>query len=581
MLQIVTGKFFRDVELTVTEHRHLLYTNAWVMQGGRLTLPMATLDWSTDLEHISAVTVESTEKLESVQLNGEPEILVSTGGRELLEDIANVLSFALNVTFSSSLDEARRLIPSEMDERDRSRPSHVLRRTFDPRVVLLDSDLHEAASFVSCLVGLSREHYRAVTRSIRQVVAAGRRVSDDPSAAFTMFVSALESLATSEGIDDLTWDALASEKRRKYEDAFGELQLAEEQVGRLQRAVLEAEHAGLKRRFVGWVLENISSPYYREEAVAAVNPVSASRLKKALGQSYDLRSRSVHVLAEMPPEASVFTSRSEQFRPAGGKTTISFEGFNRLSRHVLRNYIQALPEVAGEEFDYRVDLPNIMQVEIASQYWVWDTRGLDLKSSGRYLIGFIEALCSTLADPTGGTQVPDMRAVLAEIERLAPGASGKARFSLTAIYVLWHAFLDAKHHRPNSQKFLDQYSIALFSTPNMAGFATAVLVQRDLSWTADAWTGLLDERLQRQANADQYPAKFDGALAVRAACELLGADRGSEAIDAARKAIEEVPGNKVLIDFEIGVRSGSSEEPDLYSFVLGLSRESTVSESEA
>ena len=133
MLQIVTGMYFRDVPLNETLHRAVFYTNSWALPSGPIELPVGRFLFATRPSAITAVTIEAVERLEAVRINGEPELLIATSGTELLNDAAAVFAFALNITCSRSVTLLERLVPTILDPRPSSKPSNILRRTFDPR----------------------------------------------------------------------------------------------------------------------------------------------------------------------------------------------------------------------------------------------------------------------------------------------------------------------------------------------------------------------------------------------------------------------------------------------------------------
>jgi hypothetical protein len=127
LLQISTGKYFRDVRLHVTTHQRVLFTNANFLNRSSVELPLGQLFPSDEIgASVSTVAVQMTERLEAVRPDGSDEFLVSTGGNEMLDDLAYVLSFALNTTFSRDHDLVRRLVPNSMETRDRSSPTQIL-----------------------------------------------------------------------------------------------------------------------------------------------------------------------------------------------------------------------------------------------------------------------------------------------------------------------------------------------------------------------------------------------------------------------------------------------------------------------
>jgi hypothetical protein len=57
--------------------------------------------------------LEAVDRLEAKRADGTDESLIATGGSELVDDIAYVMSFVLNRTFSRDHDQVRRLVARE------------------------------------------------------------------------------------------------------------------------------------------------------------------------------------------------------------------------------------------------------------------------------------------------------------------------------------------------------------------------------------------------------------------------------------------------------------------------------------
>jgi hypothetical protein len=102
--------YFREgAPLRSTVHREVLYTNGWFPRTGVLELPVGELAPSTRAQPVSTVTLSVTEHLEAEHPDGQRAVLVSTGGIELVDDLADVLSF---VTSPDSLHTSPTLSPN-------------------------------------------------------------------------------------------------------------------------------------------------------------------------------------------------------------------------------------------------------------------------------------------------------------------------------------------------------------------------------------------------------------------------------------------------------------------------------------
>ncbi len=239
MLQIMQGMYFREVPLTDTVHRGIYYTNLRVYRDQSLSFVFGRLLPSTTFQGLRTLTVEAKERLETLTLNGQQEVLAATTGDQLLDEIAAVIAFCLNVTCVRDYDMARRLIATDDDTKmTRRGPTSLLRQTFDAAVVLADAAVADLDQFVQALVALERKSYEAAIRALRQVTDATLLVDEDPALAYTLIVAALESLSQAIELPAATWEEYDEPKRRRIDAAVEKLDsAARDQVRAAVRSV--------------------------------------------------------------------------------------------------------------------------------------------------------------------------------------------------------------------------------------------------------------------------------------------------------------------------------------------------------
>ena len=570
MLQIVTGMYFRTgVRLNSTVHRAVVYTNRGFLPSEEIELPVGKLLPSTGFPPVSTVTLSVTEHLEAVFPDGRDDILIASSGTELIDDLADVLSFVLNAVFSRDHDLVHRLVPASSAERGRSSAASQLRGTFDPLLVVTGAEIDDVCGFMTRLLALRRPEFEAAMKAIRRIVRAWQKVADDPTIAYTDIVAALESLsAMGQAVPMPTWQNVDGRKREFIDAA---LEGADEgTAAKVRQAVIEAERAGAKMRFVEFVLANISSAFYREEAVGAIRPIRGADLRRAVRLAYDIRSHNVHALTDLPPEAWVFTDRADTESPPGIGTLLSLEGLSRLARHVVRSYIASAPTGTDTNFSWREAIPGQMKAELAPQYWIWRPDGLTKDTAVRYLDGFIRHLNDAKAGRAQG--VVNLDGVLGRIETLVPStAASPARTAMIALFVLWHRSLPPETHRDGAQSFIARHQRAL-EAPSVTAFATGLLTGSLPAWSGDQWLELATSRRKERATkfAQPLPPELDAALLVMAAQVLLAAGRQNSAAQLAGWAVEEMPGHKALCAWEGSVAAGQPPiKINLTALILG------------
>lgn len=532
-------------------------------------LSLGTVIGSTERASVSTAMFEATDRLEAQRWDGTDEFLVATGGDELIDDIAYVATFVLNRTFCRKHDLVHRLVHAEGLSGRRHTAASLFPRLFEPAQVVQPAEWDELEAFMADLVGLEREDFARVMRVVRTTVDATRTAIDDPTGAYTDMVAALESLGDDAVTSPATWDRYDPNKRKIIDAA---LDGADDDVAeRVRNGVLEADRAGLKRRFVASTLARVSRTYYREEAIDSVRPPSGPQLERMLSVAYDIRSRRSHVLQDLGGEAWVFTDGAETTFDAKFDRILTLAGLWRLTRHVVLRVVSDAPKAQPEPWDYRGALPGQFQAQLAPQYWIWQAEAFDAESAPRWFNGVAEATISWLSGENKDGF--NLTRVIDKIEHLVPGMpDGEAKTAMIAIHVLWHEWLRPEDRSTTADEFNNQYGSCL-NLPTPSAFAVFVLSnRRQPNWTADEWAAMASNRhtARLTGNEAPLPATIDALIQLKAADQLHLAGRHEEAIIFAANAVEERPGDANLVAWESGFLIGDHDRDfDVRHFLLG------------
>jgi hypothetical protein len=457
-----------------------------------------------------------------------------------------------------------KLVPNNPNPRRGA--AQVLARTFDSGLLLTPDLTDDARTFLTRLLELERNHFEAVMRAIRKIVDATYLVEDDPSSAYTQFVAALESLAQLDShVEEHSWDDYPKDKAKVIETAVEGL--TEHQAAEVRDAVLEIDQLALRRRFAAFTRQHVRDSFYREEAADALFAIRAVDLPKALDKAYALRSKNIHELRTLAPEMYVIAQRAETV-PVGDIRALGLEGLNRLTRHVVRTFVDRAPTSVDPSFDWQDYLPGKVKARLAPELWIGNPDGLRRNSAEKILDGFLSMLLPLLGGRDGAGMV-DMRPVLERIEALLPGESGtNVRVALVALYELWDHCLGQQHGLASSADFLRKHLNAL-DGPSLYAFVVRVITGHAIEWGAAAVVELAEGRralLLRRSDQD-LPVRLDATLMLAAAVLLWDDDRGS-ALGWISNAVEILPGDAHLIAFELSCRDGASPEIDLFDFAV-------------
>ena len=568
MLQIASKMYFRPgVKLYETTHRDVYYTNA-LLPTRELALPAGRLLPSSTLYFwMNSMTVEASEALEAVLEDGSDSGHIATGGSELIDDLADVLSFGFNLTFTRSVDLARQLIARPEQRRRGDSAAGLFRQTFDPAVSISPERVDQFQEFFKDLLALERPYFEASLRAIRRIRRACERAGENATASFTDLVAALESLSHEAITPAPTWERLDGSKRRLFEDALkgAQPELAEA----VKAAVLESEHAGATHSFVQFTLDHLDSAFYRQGARSATSPVRRQDAERLLKWAYRIRSQNVHRLAELKEKYWIMPDNPETVRPVveSEPEILTLEGMRRIATHVVMNYVSRSPK-GVVAFDWRANLPGTAKLFLAPQYWIHNPDGLTKDTADRYLAGLVEEAIELHA---GRGSVTIMDDTMGKIEKTVAGmASDPSKAYMLGLYSLWDGITDDDHRRPGAAKLLEAQASSLAGYP-FVRLVADLLSGRLGDWTPEQLVDCADARyLERiQKRHLRLPVAIDAAVQALAADASAEAGDFDAAFKYAARAVEELPGNDLLLDYEQQITSGAVPKLDLSRLIHG------------
>lgn len=560
--------YFRpEVDVYESTHREVYYSNA-LLPGSELALPIGQLLPSSSLRFwFNAITVEAREFLEAVLDDGSPSIHHATGGLELIDDLADVLSFGLNVTFSRSIDLVRQLVPRYGTSPRGDTAAGLLRQTFDPAVSISQEEFASFIVFFDSLLSLERPSFEAAIRAIRRIRRACERAGENSTTSFTDLVAALESLSHEAAIPAPTWSQLDPRKQKLFDSALAGAD--EATATKVREAALASEHAGATHSFVQFTLDHLDPSYYRDGARGANAPVRERDAERLLKWAYRIRSQNVHRLAELREKYWIQPNHPEtvQALVEADPEILTLEGMRRIATHVVRNYVVRSPK-GVVPFDWRAELPGTARVLLSSQYWIHQPAGLDKESADRYFVGLIEQVIELHAGHDLLTEMPD---TLAKIETTVPGmADGAPKAYMLGTYALWDGVVDAEHRRKGAEAMLAKQSKGLAGFP-FVKFVVDLFSNRLKDWTPEQLVAAADARRAERGTRLhlRVPASLDAALQVLAAEASAAQGDFDSARDYADRAVLELPGNDVLLAWEQEFAARKVPELALNLIILG------------
>ena len=567
MLQIASGKLFTNAPAQTNELRGVLYTNLQLFGRDPIVTVAGRLLPTGGLNNVNAVVYEMTELIEDPPTLGA---IVSHGVEPYANDFAAIVSFALNniCTTDSALTHQ---LTGGLSPPTGVRPNRLVSRAFDSQVWCHDEDVGKLVNFVEDLIGLRRKRYLAAMRAIRTYVKGLYRIGDDPELTYTMLVASIESLVQDFKGYVPKWDDYAEDKRRKIDNALSEA--GDHTRERVREAILDIEHVALTRRFCDFALDHIQPSYFREEAAGEINPVGRADLSSALRQAYDIRSKHIHSLRELPSLLTAGFHRGETLN-VDGLTMLTFQGLTRLVRHVVTEFIRRQPKVDFEVYDYSSERAGIVMAPLAPKYWIGRTDSLAASSGRRRLEGFLVQIAACILGEEN-EDVTNLSKLLLEVEKLLPNMSETNRKPFLVLYVLFNELLIPETKLERYEEIRRRYKTEI-EAPCAETMVLHLLLGTTQNWSLEKHQALHDAYLGGQGKRDRLklPPILRSGLSLALAERYRVAEKTEQAHSLVSTAVENYPGYSSFSQLEASFSSDVEIPWKLVASSMNLSSDS-------
>jgi len=544
MLQINTGKLFTRGVGRTNSLRGVLYSNLRLAYEHDLITAAGTLRETDGARGNRAIVFEIEERIEAQETG--PGVLASHTIAPFLEDFSTIATFGLQGIVSSSPATVERLLSKAAPSRNLAAPGQFIRRYFDEEIYVHSQEFEPYADFVEELLALDRRSFLAAMRAMRTFVSALHRLTEDVSLAYALMVSAVESLAQNFDGHEPTWTNVNERLRLPLNDV---LRNAPTDVADgVRNAVSSFEHQSIKRRYRAFVLKQVNSAYFREGDALIGRPIARNEIDEALGNAYDLRSRYLHNLSELP-DALTHPHEHWEVTTVKRRPILTFQGLARLTHHVISSFVAKGPKIVKEPYDYMFEQSGVVQMKWAPEVWIWRPLN-DAKDARARFEGYLEQLVPVLCREKNA-KITDLRPILPDIERLLPTSSEQHRPALIMLYAMFVLHLSKADKPENAEELLTRYN-GVGNAPS-----SETLIARTLFGSLGDWS------IEDHANAhDKYfaerskPSGLHAPRIIAAAVSLKLAERYRliKQYDRSKKlialAVENFPSHPKLLALE-------------------------------
>jgi hypothetical protein len=546
MLQINTGKLFANGVGRTNQLRGVLYTNLKLYWRDDVVTGAGTLRTTGGRKGSLALVYELEEQMEQGE-NGRPGVLLSHTEAPYIQDFSAVVSFALIAIVSPDPELAAQLTDGKPGLSSYHPPAKFIRRCFDPEIHMTDSDATELVEFCNQLLGLERRVFLGAMSAIKTYVTALHRIKDDLALAYTLMVSAIESLAQEFDGYSSTWQDVDQRKREPIDAALNATN--PDSAQQVRDAILSVEHLSLGRRYREFVISHVDNGYFRTGDALIGHPLAQCELVEVLRQAYLLRSKYVHQLHDLPQELTLPYDYSE-VAYLNRQPALTFQGLSRLTRHVIKAFVRSGNKVDREVYDYSLERAGVVLMPLSAQCWLADPL-TSPSESRRRLEGFLGQLTSILLREAGAA-FTDIRPVLAEIERLLPNASKADRPAMCALHIFFNIFAPESVRTPDYMTQHDRFRDSLLAPSGEALMVLCCAVDPSNHWDLETHCTAHDEYFKKRSRTSGFraPRLFEAAVSLVLAERFRLEGSAPEAKRLLVLAVSNYPGHEALLRFE-------------------------------
>ena len=477
VLQIASGKFFGEGERWEFEAKGILYSNmSWVaaVETRAGTLEPVGVGSSEGNSYVLTYRNRMEKRADSIAV-------VRAGDEEIVEQFG----WLCMIWFAAFFDGDKQNVLVNCRERpaqsgDRHAGSKFARLFLSPERRITEGEADGFARFVDKAVGLPRRDYRALVGFLRTVSHALHVLRQNLDLAYSMLVYALESLGQAHEHLPPRWEDYDEAARGRLDPILEALE--PETSGALRGALLEGAHLKTQRRFVEFALSHVPDEFFVEGAEGIARPARLSEMEPALKNAYRARSQYVHVLGPLMHqlkspgigEAEVFVWKNKPY--------LTFNGLLRVARAVALEFVERRPYLETEEYDWEPELPGLLTLMPAGQYWIWQHEGFSPVRSADWLSAFLQVWLETVTrKPTDEPVMPHLGELLARFEALLGSASTEQKRRMLTIHALYNHYVSPT--TPNHEAVW-QANESLFVECSIESMVLLLLTGREFPWDA-------------------------------------------------------------------------------------------------
>lgn len=466
MLQIISGKFFTEQDKYEHDGKGMLFSNCtWI---DSIETDIGILEPINYFGDITGFIFNYKNQIEK-----KDGLLVRCGDDEIVEQFKIICSFGLKSYFSEYREQVVKICSPIVNNKVQGNSAkNFIKNNVELNKKLKINEINHFINLTNKIISLERKNYIKVINALRSVLDSIEAIEYNINLAYSMLIYCLESLSKIKTSTSPKWENLESNIKYELEEVLKEVNT--EQKDKIKNILIKDKHFKLEHQFINFIKKNIKDSFYINEADSITIPLRKSQLEKALHNSYQMRSRFVHELEPIEDQIRNSKLETNDVFTFSDNPYLTYTGLFRLTNHVIENYIYSLKSVENESFNYRDELPCIMRIEMAPQYWIWKDISFNANTVNKRLSALIYQLES-------GSAITDLTKVMEKIKKIFLQTSKEKRAPMLYMFWLYNIVLSKDLKIQDWDKFILKHE-SYFSELRIENIAVRVIGGLTLPW---------------------------------------------------------------------------------------------------
>lgn len=480
MLQIISGKFFENDSIHISECKGILYSNFyWILP---IETCIGTLE-PVDIFNTTSISPYVFSYKNQMEIS-QDDATIQTGDSEIINQFRLLCIFGLSSFFDvdrNYVETLCRKYPKNSSEK--ILPSNFVPRFLDSHINGKNEEVENFKKFIDKTIGLPRVKYIAVINSINAFSQALQTLNYNLDLAYSLMIYSLESLTQKFDDFEPIWEDYELSIQKKLDKLFEEKEFEKFTIESIQQILLKSSNLRTTKRFIDFTSKHVTNSFFIEEADGLKNPLRKSQLERSLNNAYKMRSNYVHELKEIEKSLK-FT----QFIKNGevliweNKPYLTFSGLTRLVHHVILNFIDEETYLKKEKYPWRQDLPDIIDVAIHPKHWIWEEEIFNPSDINITFSGWLILVLDTLMH---GEKLLDLTKLMLKIENLIEtGLKKEYKSPMISFYFFYNELMIDKFKSPKYKKFIKKHDEALLEC-NIENMITLLILNFKWPWKVD------------------------------------------------------------------------------------------------